>query len=214
MRAVVIFVVAAVMATLAGPASALTGEQIVRNALSLHEGIRDYKALLTVTTDIEGLDMPERKVTVYFKRPDRVRMDSDGVVFIPKSALNLAELEHMISKNADSVLSGQKQVNGRTQYFVKMIPRGDQPHRDRVLLWVWGDNWTVDRLEMWYDGTQMFTMRWTYQRVGGKYLMPQSLVFTTSADRLPGGKRGQVRLQFSQVQVNLGLKDELFAQQK
>ncbi|GEM_PF-2697227 len=206
---------AAVM-MLGGAASAswgLAGEAIVRKALDLNKQINDYRAEVAVTTDIEDVDIPVRHITVYYKRPDKLRVDSQGVVFVPKAALNLHSLGTFITKNSRCVLAGEKQVEGRQLYFVKILPPEQSGEDERVLVWIWGDNWTVQKLQVFRGQQQLFQVRWVYQQIAGKYWMPKWIVFSASSGRLPGRKQGEVTLHFSKIELNLGLKDESFEQE-
>jgi len=94
---------------------------------------------------------------------------------------------------------------------VKMVPPGKDAGPERMLVWVWGDTWTVQKVQTFRGQQQLFEVRWVYQLIDGKYWMPEWIVFKTAGRKLPGGKGGEVTLQFSSVQVNVGLADDIFA---
>ncbi len=191
----------------------ISGEEIIRKALDLNKEIADYRAEVAVTTDIEGVDIPVRHITVYYKRPDKMRVDSKGVVFVPKAAIGLHSLGTLITESNRCVLAGEKQVNGRQLYFVRALPPEGSDDDERVLVWIWGDNWTVQKLQVFRGQQQLFQVRWVYQRIVDEYWMPKWIIFTASTGRLPGRKRGEVTLHFSKIEVNLGLKDDIFEQE-
>ena len=197
----------------ASAAWGISGEEIIRNTLDLNKEISDYRAEVAVTTDIEDVDIPVRHITVYYKQPDKMRVDSEGVVFVPKTAIGLNSLGTLIAENSRCVLAGEKQVNGRQLYFVKVLPPEDASDEERVVVWIWGDNWTVQKLQVFRGQQQLFQVRWVYQKIADKYWMPKWIIFTTSAGRLPGRKQGEVTLHFSKIEVNLGVKDEVFEQE-
>lgn len=208
---------------------ALTGDEILKKALNLREGIKDYTAQVAVTTDFEDVDIPDRQITLYYKAPDKVHVDSDGVVFIPKRVVNLHSLGSEIAKDSRVMLLGKKTVSGRLLYSVKVLAPERDPNTDapanrqykngpaavdnqRLLIWVWGDNWTVQKMQMYRGSNQLFEVRWTHQKIAGRYWMPQWIIFAASSGQLPHGGKGEVRMHFKQIKVNTGLKDSLFDQ--
>lgn len=193
----------------------ITAEEVVKRAMDLNEGIRDYRAQVTITTVAEKLDIPPRQVTIYYKRPDKMRVDSEQVAMIPRAAVDIHTLGSVAAKNSRAVMGGQKTVNGRLLYNIKLLPRDEDTKRGRALVWIWGDTWTVERMEAYEGDTRRFSVRWTYQRVG-KYWMPQWIVFTTPGmgrRSAPLASGGEIRLYFSRVEVNVGLSDADFAEQ-
>ncbi len=202
-----------IMLVLLGASSglcALTGEEIIRKALDLSREIKDYTAQVTVTMDIEKADVPVRHITIYYKHPNKMHVESDSLVFVPKAAINLHSLGSMITKRSRCKLAGQKEVEGRPVYMVEVLPPEDSGRDDRLVVWVWGDRFTVHKMQTYRGGQQQFEVRWVYQQVGGKYWMPQWIIFSAPTGRLPGGKRGKVTLYFSKIEVNTGIADTVF----
>ena len=79
---------------------AITADQVVKRAMDLNEGIRDYRAQVTITTIAEKLDIPPRQVTIYYKRPDKMRVDSDQIAMVPRAAVNMHTLGSVAAKNS------------------------------------------------------------------------------------------------------------------
>lgn len=202
-----------VMLALVGGQSGLcapTGEEIIRKALDLNEEIKDYKAQVSVTMDIEQADVPVRHVTVYYKHPDKMHVESDSLVFVPKAAINLHSLGSMITSRSRCTLAGQEEVAGRPVYMVEVLPEEGSGKDERLVVWVWGDSFTVHKMRRYRGQQQQFEVRWVYQKVSGKYWMPQWIIFSAPTGRLPGGKRGKVTLYFSEIEVNTGIDDAVF----
>jgi outer membrane lipoprotein-sorting protein len=189
---------------------ALSGEEIIRKALDLNQEIKDYKAQVTVTTEVEKADVPVRHVTVYYKHPRKMHVESDSLVFVPKAAINLHSLGSMITSSSRCTLAGQKEVEGRPVYMVEVLPAEGSGKDERLVVWVWGDSFTVHKMAAYRGQQQQFEVRWVYQKVSGKYWMPRWIIFSAPTGRLPGGKRGKVTLYFSEVEVNTGIDDAVF----
>ena len=143
-----------------------------------------------------------------------MRVDSDQIVMVPRAAVNMHTLGSAAAENSRAVMGGQKTVDGRTLYNIKLLPTEDT-ERGRVLVWVWGDTWTLEKMEVYEGNAKRFSVRWTYQRIG-KYWLPQWIIFTTAGmgrHSAPLASGGEIRLYFSKVEVNVGLSDADFAEQ-
>ena len=198
------------------------GKDILRRALDMAATIKDYSADVNVTVDMPNVKIPERRAKVYFKRPDKVAIDSKGIVMIPKKALVPGNLGAQISKDAQVTLAGTKLQNGVTTYFLKVTPAASEHSNDRILFWVRGDRWTVERMEAQSLGRQELAVTWEYQLVSGKHWMPRRLVATLPPggrvshhmprppEEKPSNKPGVITVSFTNVRVNTGLSDTLF----
>ncbi|MFP3903754.1 MAG: LolA family protein [Armatimonadota bacterium] len=194
-------------------AHAITGDEIVHRALQLQREIEDYTARVTVQTDIPDVDIPARLVTVYYKRPDKVRVVSENLVIMPRNVLQLHSLGSKIIDDADCHLQGQKTVSGRTLYSVKVIPRAKK-NPNRAIIWIWGDNWTPRTLEAYRGPELKAKIQWTHQQVNNTYWLPETIRFEAVGEDLPGRKSGTITLRFSNFRVNTGLSDDIFKQEK
>jgi hypothetical protein len=81
-------------------------------------------------------------------------------------------------------------------------------------VWIYGDNWTVKRTEMWAGNTKMMTADWSYSKVRGFYLPSVIKTAFVGGGRMGGGGHGTVQLTFSGWRVNTGLKDSIFPKQE
>jgi len=223
-RTITLVTVTCLLCSLAAAAPP-TGKDILRRALDMAATIKDYSAEVNVTVDMPNVKMPERRAKVYFKRPDKVAIDSKGIVMIPRRALVPGNMGGQITKNAQVVLAGTKLQNGVTIYFLKVTPAASEHSNDRILFWVRGDRWTVERMEAQSLGRQELAVTWEYQLVSGKHWMPRRLVATLPPnahlghqmprppEEKPSSKPGVITVTFTKVTVNTGLSDKLFVDQ-
>jgi outer membrane lipoprotein-sorting protein len=205
-----------------------SGKDILRRALDISSAIKDYTADVKVSVDMSDIKVPERSARVYFKRPDKVAIDSKGIVMIPKKALVPGNLSADMMKDSEVTLVGKKIENGVPVYFLKAKPSGQKSSDDRLLFWVRADRYTVERMEAHTANGLQMGVKWEYQLLGGKYWMPRRLVATVSGaavrQRHPhfdpdqkssvpaSDKPGTITVVFSNVKVNTGLRDSLFVQ--
>jgi len=211
---------------------------ILHRVLDLSQEVKDYTAQVRVSADVQGApqQMPEFKV--YFKRPDKVHIESRSIVIVRRDMLTFGNLASIIDKGAQTVLAGVKNAGGTPMYTLKLIPkeqpkpapppRGnpDDPHHQyrrppapagppRVLVTVNGRRWTLERMDL-YEGTkQVATMYWTHVLVGNRYWMPSRIQCSMPAAPKRDGTLGaQLIVTFSGYTVNTGLSDSLFVEPK
>lgn len=225
MRHTLIFIIGGCLLCSLACAAQPGGADILRRALDLAATIKDYSAEVRVTVDMPNVQVPERRAKVYYKRPDKVAIDSKGIVMIPKKALVPGNLGATLDRDTKVVLAGTKRAGNITTYFLKVTPPESKRIDDRLLFWVRGDRWTVERMEVISRGKQQLSVTWEYQQVRGRYWMPRRLVATVAPgvtgrhgtpprppDEKPSDKPGLITVLFTNVKVNSGLSDSLFVE--
>ncbi len=188
-----------------------SADEILTRALSLHQAIQDYTATVSVSFDVPGLDIPNRTAKVYVKLPDKVHVESKGIVVLPRDALLFGNLAARIKEGARVVLAGSDDSNDPPVYCLKIIPK-DQDDRVRALMWIEGDTWNIKTTELWNGPNLGLQINWHHTKIGDRYWMPSRLVC-----RIPGGVIGEsepgiITVTFSNYAINTGLSDEFFGQ--
>ena len=207
----VLSVILAVVLAAAAPATgaALTSREVLRKAQAAYQGVRDYTARVTLTTDIPGLELPVRNFTVYVKRPDLVKVESDHLVVVPKDVLLFGNLEGELARSGRVSLAGVGREGSQRIYCLKIRPE-QAAQRERALLWVEGEHWTLVRSEVWSGGNRLLTVYWKHLKVNGKFWLPGEVSCDVSGGALGGSKPGHLTVTFSDYRVNSGLSDDLF----
>ena len=196
--------------------AAESGRDILRRALDLNAGVLDYTADVLVVMDLPGLQVPRRTAKVYFKRPDKVAVKSRGIVMIPKRAIMPGNLGSEITKDTRVDIASKSTVAGYTLYCLKLTDPNPKPEAERLMVWVRGDRYTVERMEVYTGQRKNLGVTWTYQLIDGRYWMPLHLGARVFNWRTGTDKQGQgtVTVDFNNMRVNTGLKDDLFEEQK
>ncbi len=194
-------------------ASTLGPQQILNRLQQSYQAIEDYVAKVQVVTDIPSFEVPPRSFTVYVKRPDKVNIESESLVVIPKDVLLLGNIEGHLAKAGRVILNGVTRRQGRKIYCLKFFPN-DPDRRDRVLLWIDGTRYTLSRTELWAGLNRLLTVYWEHTHVDDKYWMPTQVRCEISGGILGGGRPGTVTVSFSGYRINTGLSDELFGAQE
>ena len=185
----------------------LSARQVLDKALSIHSGIKDYVCRGEITVDHPRIRISKRRFTVYVKMPNRVRIEAgNSIVVVPKEIFTLGSLRQSLRLKTKITFMGKRQVHGRLVYAIK-VNSGDSA---RYKLWIWGDDFTFKRTEIWLHGKLRLAAEWQHERADG-HLMPTkiSFVFYTTNEE---GKRekGTGELRLWGYRLNVGLPDSLF----
>lgn len=192
----------------AAPPSA---EEILTHALSLHKDIQDYTATVSVSFNVPGLNIPDRTAKVYVKLPDKVHVESKGIVVLPKDALLFGNLAARIKEGARVVLAGSDDSNDPPVYCLKIIPK-DQDDRMRALMWIEGDTWNIKTTELWNGPNLGLQIKWHHIKVGEQYWMPSRLICSIPGGVIGESEPGIITVTFGNYVINTGLSDEFFGQ--
>ena len=208
----------------------LTGEEVLRKVEDQVNGVRDFTVALDVVADIERIKVPPMRAKMYYKQPDKVHFDSKGFAMLPRESMGL-QFGHLSQRYAvDSVQRQTKETP--VLYRVVMHPRDEQSRVRRVVVWIDGERWTPERLEIPEPGGRSMSATFTYGNFQGFWLptaltvqfemLPQDSTAIAPANpfatpdtpaRNPqrtNPRTGKISVRYSAYQVNTGLKDEIF----
>lgn len=184
---------------------------MLQRALQATEQVQDYTATVAVTVDSPALQMPRRTARVYFKRPDKVHVESDGLMVIPRDALMLGNLSKHVEQYATAAFTGTGTLSGRPVRAIKLAPKDARPGTGRVLVWIDSERHLLLKSEIWRGGARMLTVQFEHTRVDGRYWMPRRIVTEVAEGALMRrGEGGRIELEFSNYRVNRGIPDSIF----
>ena len=192
------------------PARALTAMEMVENALRVTERVDDYTATVAVAIEAPNVNIARRQARVYYKRPDKVHVDSEGLAIIPRDALLLGNLALHLKEYADASYVGDGEIAGRPVRCVKLAPHDLGPGSGRVLLWIDTEHYLLLRSEIWRSDRRQLSARFHYANVSG-YWMPRHIITDVARGALRDRQGGaHIQLQFMNYRINTGLPDSLF----
>ncbi|MBD3292883.1 MAG: outer membrane lipoprotein-sorting protein [Armatimonadia bacterium] len=194
----------------AWPAGAATAMEMVEDALRATEQVEDYTATLKVAIEAPNINIPRRTVKVFFKRPDRVHLESNGLAVIPRDALLMGNLATHIKNYATASFVADGEISGRPVKCIKLSPREQRDGKGRVLVWIDKEHSLLLKSEIWRSGKRQLSVRFHHSQVG-EYWMP-AYIITDVAEGAMGDNRGgaHIQMQFTDYRINTGLSDEIF----
>lgn len=208
-----------------------TAEEIVQKIKEKLDKVNDYEARGKMTTNVIFIKAPVATVKVYFKKPNKLRINNEkGVSFIPRGSVNI-NLNTVFVNNSSFDIIDMGQEAGTGLRIIKLLPR--QEDADIVLstLYIDEKQLLVKKAKTTTKENGTYELVMTY----GKYVdygLADKIIFTfnTKEYKLPKGitfdyddgskkeppadklknKKGKVEISYSNYIINKGVSDNVF----
>src|SRR6201991_753576 len=150
--------------------------------------INDYQAAGLMKTNVPFLKVPEAQVTIYFKRPDKIKIRNDkGISLVPKGAVTIS-LNNLLKGTYTTIDAGADTTGGHKVKLIKLLPQDE--NADLVLSTLYIDETRLLILKARTSTREngSYEVEMTY----GKYIafaLPDKVIFTfnTKDYKLPKG---------------------------
>ncbi len=200
----------------------------IRNKL---EKINDYEADAFLKTEISFLKVPDAKVKIYYKKPDKIKIKNEnGISLVPKETVSIS-LYSLLNSHYQALDGGTDQVQGIPVRIIKLLPSDENAELVLAILYIDMKRLLVlkARTTTRENGTDEVELHY------GKFLstgLPDQIVFSfnTQDFKLPKGvtfdyddgsakkkpvdagknQRGKIEITYLNYSVNKGLADSLF----
>lgn len=192
--------------------------------------IDDYTVDVKIKVDVDFLKMPDREAKIFFKKPDKIHIESEGFAMLPKEGLNFSPLGLLNSKYS-SFYVREDTLNGIETSVIKVIPLEGGADVILSTLWVDTKRDLILKVESSRKPQGTFVIDLDYLKTDKGFWLPSSMIFSFSIDRsiLPRQfnfdadsddkkaredstktRTGKVFLDYSNYKINTGLSDEIF----
>jgi hypothetical protein len=183
--------------------------------------MKDYIADVNVHFDIETFKTPDMKAKLYFKAPDKMKVESKGVFFFPKEGgyFNpaLFKKEDFEIRVVEPVPEGKKDIK------LKIVPKKKEKMGREFMLLIDREANLVREIHIsQYDGRET-DAKIEYGRFGSFELPRRILLALDFPSVEPNEGRGfgpfeqkservtgTIEITYTNYKVNTGLKDEIF----
>ena len=98
--------------------------------------VNDYKVDASVKLDMSFIKVPDMKAKVYFKKPDKIKVDAEGFAMLPKQVLKFSPAE-LLQGDFTALYVRSETIDNRKLDVIKAIPNSDSS--DIVLSTLWVD---------------------------------------------------------------------------
>ena len=187
-----------------------------------YSGLKDYTANVRVHFDIEALKAPDMQAKLYYKSPDKMKVESKGVFFFPREAgyfnpsmfkpedFEIRLLEHLT-------------YEGRNAVRLQLTPKEMKRDNQRFVLTIDIDRNLILRIDTLAVEGREIKAAIDYGKFGDfelpTHIELQLEIPPTEPNRMkefvPFAQRtkrvtGKVEITYSNYKVNSGLSDEIF----
>jgi outer membrane lipoprotein-sorting protein len=194
--------------------------------------VKDFEADLKVKIDISFLNAPEQQGKIYFKQPNKSKVDIKGFNMLPKQGSGNIIAELLNESNATIVISGKEKINNIENTVVKIIPNDGTKDLAVATLWVNENDMTISKIESITKKSGTFNIFLEYIKVDNKYYLPSKVLIklnvpnfslpksmtgenaAKAAKKKEGNTEGKVTFTYFNYKVNKGIKDEVFNAKK
>lgn len=207
-----------------------TADEVVKKVLSNFEMVKDFSADMKLKIDISYLNAPEKSGKIYFKSPNKTKIDIDGFSMLPKQGTGNFIAEILNGDNT-IIANGNEKIDGTDCISIKVIPNNPKNDVAIMTMWVNSQNWTVLKTESITKKSGSFVINLKYTKVDSKFMMPSQVKinfsvpefslpktmtgdFKDNKENKPKSKDGKtegiVSINYTNYMINKGIKDDVF----
>jgi hypothetical protein len=183
--------------------------------------LKDYTADVNVHFDMETFKTPDMKAKLYFKAPDKMKVESKGIFFFPREGGYFNP--GLFKKDDFEIKILEPAAEGKSEVRLKIVPRKkEKMGREFILLIDWKDNLVKEIHTSQFDGRET-KARIEYGRFGS-FELPKYILLTLDLPSVEPNERrgfgpfeqkservtGTIEITYANYRVNTGLKDDIF----
>jgi hypothetical protein len=194
--------------------------------------VSDYQAEGVMKTDVSFMKVPESKVTIYYKKPDKFKIKKqDGISIVPKGGGNINLAALFEGDNYTAVPSGKSEINGAPVTILKLLPLDEKSDVVVSTLYVDEKEALVKKAIITTRENGTYEMEMQYGRYTSRglpdkitflfatkdYKLPKGLAFDYDAGEQPsknntssGNQKGRIEITYNSYVINKGIANEVF----
>jgi outer membrane lipoprotein-sorting protein len=194
--------------------------------------VKDYSVDANIKADIPLIRILPVNATIYFKQPDKFKVDSKGIAIMPRQGFS--DLSRIIkdTNSYTAVYTGNETIGNLKAIIISLIPSVDTGDLILAKFWIDASRDLVlkSQLTTRSNGTMLIEYFYTTQAALG---LPDKMIFTVdvkkfkipkamatdiqNVEKPPKGKekeskKGTVVINLKNYKINQGLKDSFFKQ--
>jgi outer membrane lipoprotein-sorting protein len=205
--------------------------ELVKKVKAKLDKVSDYTAQGKMKIAVPFMDAPDSKVTVYYKRPDKFKVEkAGGISILPKGGVSVNMGTLLRNDNYDVVPGRDTKIQGVDVKVVKLLPRDENSDVVLTTLYIEEKNLVIRKATVTSKENGSYEIELDY----GKYMdwgLPDKVIFSfnTKGYSLPKGitfeyekgdkkkadalknKKGKVEIRYSSYSINKGIDDKVFS---
>lgn len=194
--------------------------------------VNDYQAEGVMKTDVSFMKVPESKVTIYYKKPDKFKIrKQDGISIVPKGGGNINLASLFEGSNYTAVPAGKGTVNGSPAAIIKLLPLDEKSDIVVSTLYIDEKEALVKKAVITTRENGTYEMEMQYGKYTSRglpdvitflfatkdYKLPKGLAFDYDAGEQPsktntstGNQKGKIQISYNSYIINKGIANDVF----
>jgi hypothetical protein len=194
------------------------------------EQVNSYEADGIMKTNVSFLKVPEARVKVFFKKPDKLKIKSEkGISLVPKGTAGIS-LNGLLTGHFTALDAGEATLNGSRLKLVKLLPLDDNAEIVLSTLYIDEARLLIMKAITTTRENGTYEVALTYGKYAG-YALPDKVIcsFNTKDYKLPKGltfdyddgskkesaettpnTKGKVEITYSSYILNRPIPDSVF----
>jgi hypothetical protein len=202
-------------------------DEILQNAINKTNKVNDYVVDMTIKINVDFIEIPKRKVKLYFKQPNQFHYETKGFALIPKQAQTFSGNDFK-RDNMSALYVKEDVIEGKRVHVIKAIPMDEDAPFVLATMWIDVVNFNIHKMESVTrnDGTYKLYFQYSNHPFDlpdrlevefelSKLDLPMGMDGSLEFD-LPNKNKadkkttGNVQIQYSNYLVNQGIDDSIF----
>jgi outer membrane lipoprotein-sorting protein len=211
---------------------AQTAEEIITLVRARLDKVNDYEAKGKMKTNVVFIKTPVASVTIYFKKPDKLRIKNDsGISLVPKGSVNININSVFTQDNASYDIIDAGKEDRTHLRIVKLLPKDENAEVVLSTLYIDEKQALIKKSKTTTKDNGTYELEMTYGKYA-EYGLADKVIFSfnTKDYKLPKGvtfdyddgtkkkdekeklkeKKGKVEISYSVYTINKGVPDSVF----
>ncbi|HKH59385.1 MAG TPA: hypothetical protein VKA49_01070 [Flavitalea sp.] len=195
------------------------------------ELVNDYKADGQLKTDVPFMKVPESKVSIYYKKPNKFKIiKEEGISIVPKGGVSI-NLNSLFSGNEYAMIaSGTSSVRGQPVVVVKLLPLKEESDVVLSTLYINEKEALIYKANTTTKNNGTYEMEMIYGKFATwglpdkvlfsfntkEYKLPKGVTFEYETEQKPEthskpkSTKGTVEITYQNYAINKGIQDNVF----
>jgi len=231
MKAIIVMVMCwmGVVTSLSGHAQ--DADALIKKVKEKLAAVNDYQAEGVMRTDVSFMKVPESKVTIFYKKPDKFKIKKqDGISIVPKGGVNINLGALFAGNNYTAVPAGKGQLNGSPVTIIKLLPLDENSDVVVSTLYIDEQQALIKKSVITTRENGTYEMEMQYGRYAARglpdkiifvfatkdYKLPKGLAFDYDTGNQPksntatGNQKGKIEIAYAGYAINKGIADDVF----
>ncbi|MEI6411252.1 MAG: sigma-E factor regulatory protein RseB domain-containing protein, partial [Bacteroidota bacterium] len=156
--------------------------QILNGISQKMNKVKDYSADAKIRSDIPAIRILPVSAKVYFKQKDKFKVDSKGIVLLPKQGFSDFQKVIRDTNSYTAVITGQEKIGQTMTQVLNVIPSQDTSDLILAKLWIDAANSLVLKSQLTTRSSGTMLIEYTYG-TQQQYGLPDNMVFTVDVKK-------------------------------